>query len=99
MKIYIAGPITGHGDYEKKFARAEELLTERGHIVINPALLPEGLGSCDTYMGIYFAMIDACDAVVMLDGWQESFGACREWGYAQGRDRIVTDLSTFLEKK
>ena len=98
MKIYIAGPITGHSDYEKKFAEAEELLTEQGHVVINPALLPEGLGNCNTYMGICFAMIDACDAVVMLDGWEMSFGACREWGYARITDKIVVEYEAFTEE-
>ena len=91
MKIYIAGPITGVPDYEKKFAQVAERLTEQGHIVINPATLPQGLGDCDAYMRICFPMIEAADAVVLLDGWKDSRGACREWGYAMGLDKIVTE--------
>ena len=37
MKIYLSGPITGTKDYMKRFAEAEQRLTERGHSVINPA--------------------------------------------------------------
>ena len=64
MKIYIAGPITGCDGYEKKFAEAERVLKEQGYIIINPAMLPEGLGDCDTYMGICFAMLlqQLCDS-------------------------------------
>lgn len=99
MKIYIAGPITGCDGYEKKFAEAERVLKEQGHIIINPAMLPEGLGDCDTYMGICFAMIDVCDAVVMLDGWKKSFGSCREWGYAFGTDKLVCEYTYFLKQE
>ena len=49
MKIYIAGPITGVVDYREKFAVAERELAKRGHVVLNPAALPEGLGDHRVY--------------------------------------------------
>ena len=96
MKVYLSGPITGIQNYELIFNVAERALTDKGHVVVNPALLPEGLGDCDTYMGICFSMIDVCDAVVMLPGWKQSFGCCREWGYAMGLDKLICDYETMF---
>ena len=85
-KIYIAGKITDNPDYKTHFARAEKRLTEN-HTVMNPAVLPLGFDYED-YMKICFAMIDVCDAVYMLDNWQDSPGAIREYEYAKGKEII-----------
>ncbi len=45
MKVYIAGKISGDPKYREKFAAEQELLEGQGHIVLNPAELPEGLSS------------------------------------------------------
>lgn len=82
MKIYIAGKITGDSSYQKKFMSARELLEERMHIVISPAVLPEGLTPGD-YMKICFAMIDVADAVAFLPDWKDSAGARLEMEYCQ----------------
>lgn len=92
MIIYIAGPISSDPGYKAKFEKAERMLTERGEIVINPAMLPDGLGDCTAYMRICFPMIDAADAVVMLDGWQNSYGSCREWGYATAKGKDILPI-------
>lgn len=96
MIVYIAGPITGVMDYEKKFNEAERLLTEQGFTVLNPAWLPQGLGDCDDYMRICLPMIALADTVAMLDGWQDSRGACREWGYAKALDKYIIDIENLL---
>lgn len=90
MIIYLAGPITGVKDYVKQFAEAEAEMTAQGHTVLNPAMLPVDLGDCDAYMKICMPMIDVADAVVFLDGWKDSRGACREWGYAMGKDKLIS---------
>ena len=81
MKIYIAGKITGEPKYKEKFDIAATSLEEQGHIVLNPAELPEGMLPAD-YMRICFAMIDTADAIYLLKGWYSSSGASIERSYA-----------------
>lgn len=87
MIIYIAGPITGVQDYETNFARAAVLLRDAGHAVINPAMLPSDLPD-DKYLPICTAMIDASDAIYLLDGWQKSIGARCERLYAKRQRKL-----------
>lgn len=82
MKIYIAGKITGDPDYRAKFADAQRQIEAQGHIVLNPATLPEGMKPKD-YMRICFAMIDVADEVWFLPRWAESEGAAIEWRYCR----------------
>ena len=81
MKIYIAGKITGEPNYKEKFDIAATSLELQGHIVLNPAELPEGMLPAD-YMRICFAMIDTADAIYLLKGWYSSSGASIERNYA-----------------
>lgn len=94
MIIYIAGPITGVEDYEENFAKVERELTKEGHTVLNPAVLPQGLGDLKTYMQICLPMVEIADAVVMLPGWEKSLGANREYGYALALEKLITELSS-----
>nr|DAL51002.1 MAG TPA_asm: N-deoxyribosyltransferase [Caudoviricetes sp.] len=91
MKVYIAGKITGDPYYRAKFAQAERALTAAGHIVLNPAVLPEGMGKAD-YMRICLAMLDSADAIGLLHGWGNSPGARIEHDLARynGKQVIYT---------
>lgn len=84
MRIYISGQITGATDYQKRFEKAEQLLNAAGYVAINPAKvnaqLPEV--SHKDYMKTSLAMLDMCDAIFMLPGWQESQGYAIEFEYA-----------------
>lgn len=82
MKIYIAGKITGDPDYRAKFADAQRQIEAQGHIVLNPATLPEGMEPKD-YMRICFAMIDAADEVWFLPDALFSKGAHIEHTYSK----------------
>lgn len=82
--IYIAGPITGIPDYKIKFSLAAARLRMAGHIVFNPSFLPKGLPH-DAYMPICYAMMDACDTVYFLRGWEHSIGARMEFEYATAK--------------
>ena len=41
VKIYIAGKITGDRKYRAKFREAAKTLEALGHVVLNPATLPD----------------------------------------------------------
>lgn len=88
IRVYISGPITGTKDYVMRFAEAEAKLEKMGFSVFNPARvnaeLPENLGH-EEYMEISMAMLGMCDGIYMLNGWRDSRGACREYGYAMGK--------------
>ena len=74
MKIYIAGKIAGDRRYRAKFREAAKALEAAGHVVLNPATLPDGLTDGD-YMRIALAMLEASDLAVFLPDYQESRGA------------------------
>ena len=93
MKIYIAGKIAGDKKYRAKFREAAKVMEAAGHVVLNPAMLPEGLDDAD-YMRICMAMVDAADMAVFLPDYRESRGAMVEWAYCQ---RIGKDCALYLE--
>jgi hypothetical protein len=99
MKIYIAGPMSLVDDFNRPaFHRAARQLTSNGHVVLNPAILPDGLEQKE-YMDICFAMLRASDAILMLPDWRASAGACAEYHYAyKMRMKIFTPETLTAEK-
>lgn len=83
MKMYIAGPMTGYKDFNRPAFNAFALkLSLDGHVVLNPAVLPDGLEQRE-YMDICCAMIRCADAIFMLRGWECSEGAVAEQALAK----------------
>lgn len=82
MKIYIAGKISGDKTYFLQFCDAQDELEAQGHVVLNPALLPEGMSKED-YMRICFAMIDCSECVCLLPDWEQSEGTKLERQYCE----------------
>lgn len=90
-KIYIAGKIAGEPKYKDLFEAEADKQRAAGHIVLNPAELPEGMSRPD-YMRICMAMIDAADKVIMLPNYQQSPGARLEREYSQYTGKPVECL-------
>ena len=89
MIIYIAGKMAGVKDYKYKFLKAEYKLREAGHIVINPAVLPEGMDGT-RYMPICLAMLQQADAICIIgDDWQESAGVKTELTFAEYQKKAI----------
>lgn len=76
-RIYISGPISGYDltEREKVFDKAEEDIRKNGNIPINP--LKNGLSANFDYsvhMRVDLANLLKCDAIYMLEGWENSEG-------------------------
>jgi len=100
--IYLAGPLSG--DRERNVTDAVAVyfqLVRAGQVPFCPhlgALHPAAFDiDYETWMRFDFAVIDCCDAVLMLDRWQTSAGAVREHEYAllMGK-RVVYDVKELL---
>lgn len=88
--FYISGPITGVERYWEAFEAAEDALVAQGHVVLNPAKLPEGMTK-QQYMLINIAQITAADVVWFLPGWQNSEGARLERAYCDYIGKAVVE--------
>ena len=93
-KIYVAGPMTGlpNNGYDA-FDRKTAQLNEAGWLVVSPADMDREAGLSPNreftradYMQAArrdLAIIKTCDALYMLDGYEQSPGGCWEWAYAK----------------
>ena len=88
--FYLSGPITGVERYWEAFEAAEDALVTQGHIVLNPAKLPDGMTK-QQYMLINIAQITAADVVYFLPGWQASAGARLEHAYCEYIGKAVVE--------
>jgi len=76
MRVYIAGPITGMPDDNRRaFSRAEEFLGSAGHEPINPHKVCSPGDDYDTCMEKDLKALSTCDALYALLGWENSPGA------------------------
>lgn len=85
-RIYISGAITGTKDYMARFSMAHLSLARKGYSVVNPAMVNAMLPEDTThkeYMDMSFAMMDMCDGIYLLDGWENSKGAKMEYERAK----------------
>ncbi len=89
MVIYLSGAMASCMDtYKEIFEAKKKELEAKGHIVLNPAALPNGLNP-NGYMPICLAMIDAAEAIYLFNNWENSRGALLEKEYAEHQRKGV----------
>ena len=105
--VYVAGPMTGHVDYNfPAFDEAEQLLKSLyGCSVVNPAQVDRAVGvhsimdgrsqreMTEFFMDLNTATIKKCTALVLLEGWETSPGARHELAMA---DRLGIKVFAML---
>jgi hypothetical protein len=93
MLIYISGAIRNNPNYQAEFQKAEQWLMLKDHTPINPAkldlVLPKNKLTYEQFMKIDYALLEMCDGIFMLGGWQNSKGACAELSYAKSLGKKV----------
>ena len=101
MLIYISGSVTNNDDYAADFNKAECWLKLNHYTPINPAKLDEALPKLtyQQFMAIDYKLIELCDAIFMLDGWQKSKRAYAELSYAKSLGKKVIYQDYFKEFK
>lgn len=85
-KVYISGQITGLDPdiAQMWFDKAELLLVQLGHKVVNPMNLPhDHAGTWADYMKDDIEALRGCDAIMILPNWTESRGAKIEFQIAK----------------
>lgn len=91
-RIYISGAITGTDDFMERFGKAQKELENQGYSVINPALVNSNMPEDTTYaeyMKMAFTMLDMCQTIYLLNGWEKSTGANREREYAINKGKNI----------
>ena len=96
-RIYVAGPMTGHVDFNfPTFHAAAARLRDAGWEVINPA---ENFGGRtdlprETYLRADVILVAQCEAIAMLPGWEGSRGAKLEYLLARELGMELLDAET-----
>lgn len=94
-RVFVSGAITGVENPAEHFKAAEEYLLSKDYAVINPyiagtGMLPNAAFDHGEYMRVTLTMLDLCDCIYMLDGWENSVGANAEYEYAvQNRKGVL----------
>ena len=85
MRLYLAGPMTGQPDWGRPaFAAAAAQLRAAGHRVTNPGELPfDPHRPWEEYLAETLWLLLGCQAVALLDGWEQSRGARLEVAWAR----------------
>ncbi len=92
MRVYISGTITADRGYYQKFLNAEVNMKKIGNEVVNPARVAKSLPKkmeYENHMKIDFALIETCDAILLLRDWETSAGSRREKEYAESLGKTI----------
>ncbi len=98
MKIYVVGPMSGIPDYNyPAFKLATHNLRVFGYIVECPTEHNEPLdNNWLLFMRLALFKLLRCDAIVLLDGWEQSKGASIEKRLAEDLGYKIYQMSDLV---
>ena len=105
--VYIAGPYTGFSNLQTKqhIQRAENLAMQVWQLADCCAICPhlntafwDGLISWEDFLQGDLAIIERCDALLLVDGWRKSKGTRKEVDHAERHGIPVFHNIKSLEK-
>jgi len=99
--VFVSGPYRGQAmiDIHKNIMNARTLsikLWQRGYAVICPHMNTahfDGLCHDDVWLNGDLEILRRCDAIAMVDGWQDSEGAVEEYKLAVELGKEIVDTS------
>lgn len=102
MKVYISGKISGLDleEAKQRFLQAEEFLVGLGIQAVNP--LKNGLSVDDDWIKHLcrdIELLHECSHIYMMDGWQESTGACIEYDFANRTGKKILFASNIIRNQ
>jgi nucleoside 2-deoxyribosyltransferase len=105
MKLYIAGPMTGHPEHNwSAFREAKKQLEEAGYEVVSPVDVNGSYEEACVKPYIMCLREDVramltCDGVALLDGWRDSNGASKEARIANMMDMPAKAVTFWLHNR
>ena len=74
---YLSGPITGHKDYRRQFAKAAAALKEMGYNVINPAAIDDATWSSCPLLTTWCSFPAGSDPSAPVASWASPWAPTR----------------------
>ena len=100
---YLSGPITGHKDYRRQFAKAAAALKEMGYNVINPAAIDDAIPvECMSYeeiMRIDLELLSTADYLVQLAAGSDPSAPAASWASPWAPTRSSSVWSSFSRRR
>ena len=100
MRLYLSGPISSDPMFKEKFSKAQSALSLKGYRVVNPAnlyMVMDKQSTWEDYLAIDAELLEMCDVLVQLPGWENSLGCQREYGIAFARCMHIIKLEDLMD--
>lgn len=92
MLIYISGPVSGISNYKENFLKVKKLLESKGFktlSILDVPCLGDGCFTWSDCMKVAITLLEKCDKIYLMDGWQQSSGARIEKIWAERTNKGI----------